>query len=36
VCSSDLVAAICSDMGMVDAECFTELQAFVFQTLEKE
>jgi len=31
-----VVAAICSDVGMVDAECFTELQAFVFQTLEKE
>ena len=31
-----VVAAICSDVGMVDAECFTELQEFVFQTMEKE
>jgi A-kinase anchor protein 10 len=31
-----VVAAICSDVGMVDAECFTELQTFVFQTMEKE
>jgi hypothetical protein len=31
-----VVAAICSDVGMVDAESFTELQGFVFQTMEKE
>lgn len=31
-----VVAAVCSDVGMVDADCFTELQAFVFQTMEKE
>jgi hypothetical protein len=31
-----VVAAICSDVGMVDADCFTELQTFVFQTMEKE
>jgi hypothetical protein len=31
-----VVAAICNDAGMVDAESFTELQGFVLQTMEKE
>lgn len=31
-----VVAAICNDAGMVDAECFTELQEYIFQTMEKE
>jgi hypothetical protein len=31
-----VVAAICSDAAMVDAESFTELQEFIFQTMEKE
>jgi hypothetical protein len=36
VARDQVVAAICSDVGVVDAECFTELQAFVFQTMEEE
>ncbi|XP_023716120.1 A-kinase anchor protein 10, mitochondrial isoform X2 [Cryptotermes secundus] len=31
-----VVAAICNDAGMVDAECFTELQEYIFQIMEKE
>ncbi|XP_069689264.1 A-kinase anchor protein 10, mitochondrial isoform X2 [Periplaneta americana] len=31
-----VVAAICNDAGMVDSDCFTELQEYVFQTMEKE
>lgn len=31
-----VVAAICSDAGMVDAESFTELQGLVLQTMETE
>jgi hypothetical protein len=31
-----VVAAICNDAGMVDAESFTELQGFILQTMETE
>lgn len=31
-----VVAAICNDAGMVDAESFTELQGFIYQTMEQE
>lgn len=31
-----VVAAICNDVVLVDAESFTELQDFIFQTMEKE
>jgi hypothetical protein len=31
-----VVAAICNDVVMVDAESFTELQEFIFRTMEKE
>ena len=31
-----VVAAICQDAGMVEADCFTELQDYIFQVMEKE
>ena len=31
-----VVAAICQDAGMVEADCFTELQDYVFEVMEKE